>query len=91
MTTRITVTLDDHLAELVRSFAAEDPKAKGNVSDWVAGACRSRMLSEEARAQAKWDREHPEEREAYYAEREAEHEAMYAAERVAQAHPGDAA
>jgi hypothetical protein len=88
MTTRITVTLDDQLAELVRSAAAEDPKAKGNVSEWIARACRSRMLAEEARALAEWQRAHPEETAAMYAEREAEHEAMYAAE--ARRH-GDAA
>jgi hypothetical protein len=88
MTTRITVTLDDHLADLVRQFAADDPRANGNVSEWVAGACRSRMLSEEARALAAWHRAHPEETAAFYAEREAEHEAMYAAEAH---HQGDAA
>ncbi|MEV0344053.1 hypothetical protein AB0H49_34090 [Nocardia sp. NPDC050713] len=80
MTTRITVTLGDQLAELIRTYAAEDPRAKGNVSDWVARACRSRMLAEEARALAQWQREHPEETAEFYREREAEHEAMHAAE-----------
>lgn len=70
MTTRITVTLDDQLAALVRWCAADDQKAKGNVSEWITKACRSRILTEEARALAKWDRDHPTQTAAFYAERE---------------------
>lgn len=84
MTTRITVTLDDRLAEQVRAAATDS--AGGNVSDWISKACVSRMLSEEARALAAWQRAHPEETTEFYREREAEHEAMHAA-----AHQGDAA
>ncbi|WP_157556888.1 hypothetical protein [Nocardia acidivorans] len=80
MTTRITVTLDDRLAEQIREFATADAKTQGNVSEWIAGAARARMLAEEARALAKWQREHPEETAAFYAEREAEHALMHASE-----------
>lgn len=75
MTTRITVTLDDLLAEQIRDAATDT--AGGNVSEWVSKACRSRMLAEEARALAAWQREHPEQTAAECAEREAEHEAMF--------------
>ncbi|MEU4183610.1 hypothetical protein AB0H76_39075 [Nocardia sp. NPDC050712] len=87
MTTRITITLDDRLAEQVRDAATQDPRARGNVSEWLAKAARSRMLAEEARALAKWQRDHPEETSEMYAEREAEHEAMHADEHL----QGDAA
>lgn len=70
MTTEFVVTLDDQLAEMVRSYATADSKANGNVSDWIASACRSRMLAEDARALALWELQHPNETAAAYAERQ---------------------
>ncbi|MGW0058112.1 hypothetical protein [Nocardia nova] len=46
MTTRITITLDDRTADLVREAAG----GPGRVSEWMATAARKRLLSDEARA-----------------------------------------
>lgn len=51
---RVTITLDDHLAALVRDAAAD-----GNVSAWMAEAARSRLLRAAAEAEAAHDRAHP--------------------------------
>ncbi|MGV9336526.1 hypothetical protein [Nocardia sp. NPDC003726] len=65
---QLTITLNDRLAELVRA------RADGDVSAWIAKACTSRLLQEEAQALAAWQRAHPAETAAEYAEAEAERE-----------------
>ncbi|MEU2043585.1 hypothetical protein [Nocardia niwae] len=64
----LTITLDDRLAALVQAEAA------GDVSAWIAKACTSRLLRQEAEALAVWQRAHPAETAAQYAEAEAERE-----------------
>ncbi|MEV6562940.1 hypothetical protein AB0M22_44985 [Nocardia sp. NPDC051756] len=76
MTGRLTVTMDDRLAALVRDAAARE--TGGNVSEWLTRAATSRLLAADAAALAAWDAAHPDERSAELAEREAEREARWA-------------
>ncbi|WP_156370821.1 hypothetical protein [Nocardia arizonensis] len=85
MTTRTTITMDDALFAMVRDAAGS------NVSDWIAKACRSRLLAEDARALAAWQRTHPGETADAYAEAEAEREARDRADEEAARRRGDAA
>ncbi|WP_067470341.1 hypothetical protein [Nocardia amamiensis] len=71
-----TITLDDRLAALVQAEAA------GDVSAWIAKACTSRLLRQEAEALAAWQRAHPAETAAQYAEAEAEREFVDELERL---------
>jgi hypothetical protein len=85
MTARTTITMDDALFAMVREAAGS------NVSDWIAKACRSRLLAEDARALAAWQRAHPAETAEAYAEVEAERETRDRAEDEAARRRGDAA
>jgi hypothetical protein len=69
--TRTTITMDDALYAMVKDAAGP------NVSEWIAKACRSRLLADDARAWAAWERAHPEETAARRAESETEREARY--------------
>ncbi|MFE4459257.1 hypothetical protein ACFROC_18035 [Nocardia tengchongensis] len=80
---RLTITVPDRLADQARDAAG------GNVSGWITGAIRSRLLAEDARALAAWQAAHPEATAAAYAEAEAEYEAATAPARGHRA--GDAA
>jgi hypothetical protein len=84
MTVRTTITMDDRLYALVREAAG------GNVSEWIARAARSRLLAEDARAMAEWDRMHPEGRAAWHTDVEAEREARWASEEAERKRHGDA-
>lgn len=75
-----TITLDDRLAALIQAEAA------GDVSAWIAKACTSRLLRQEAEALAAWQRAHPAETAAQYAEAEAEHEFVAELERLRAEH-----
>jgi hypothetical protein len=85
-----TISMDDALFTLVEQAAGE------NLSEWIAKACRSRLLAEAARAQAEWERAHPaeaaKERAAEAArnlEAEAEQEVWHQAEEAARRRGGD--
>ncbi len=75
--------MDDALYIRVREAAGE------NLSEWVARACRSRLLSEGMREVAVWEQEHPAEaaaaraaEAAWQLEIEAEQEAQHLAEQA---------
>ncbi|MFI5721117.1 hypothetical protein [Nocardia sp. NPDC051750] len=69
---RVTITLDDHLAALVR-----DAAAGGNVSAWMAEAARSRLLRAAAEAEAVHDRAHPDAEAERLAEMESAREDLW--------------
>lgn len=77
MTTRITVTVEDELAALIRSAARMDPKTRGNVSEWLARAARSRLLREAALGEIEWERAHPDRAQIRMEEVEAERDARW--------------
>ncbi|MGY5210077.1 hypothetical protein [Nocardia gipuzkoensis] len=76
----MTIILDDRLAELIQADGA------GDVSAWIAKACTSRLLRQDAEAWAAWQREHPVETAAQYAEAEAERELVDELERLRAEH-----
>lgn len=75
MTVRTTITMDDYTYALVKAASG------GNISEWLTKAARKRLLADEARAVAVWQRQHPEETAQRYAEAEAELAEAEAAER----------
>ncbi|MBF6289895.1 hypothetical protein [Nocardia cyriacigeorgica] len=50
---KATISMDDALFTHVREAAGE------HLSEWIAKACRDRLLSEGVRAAIVWEREHP--------------------------------
>ncbi|WP_107661106.1 hypothetical protein [Nocardia suismassiliense] len=72
-TTTIAVPLDDSLLALVRNAAGET-----SVDEWIAKACRDRLLHDELHHLRRWENEHPDEaarERAAEAQRILEHEA----------------
>ncbi|MBF6370297.1 hypothetical protein IU469_32005 [Nocardia puris] len=70
-------------------MAQVEAAADGDLSGWIARACRSRLLSEQCRAVAEWEREHPVEAAAARAQHtrellevEAEQYARFLAEQI---------
>ncbi|WP_157124955.1 hypothetical protein [Nocardia pseudovaccinii] len=87
----LTIKLPEHFLTVAREVAeAEDT----TLSAWAAKAVTEKLLRLAAQAETEWDRAHPEETAAAFAEREAEYEARRQAEdaedAAAQRH-GDAA
>jgi hypothetical protein len=87
-----TISMDSALLARVRAAAGE------NLSEWIAKACRSRLLSEGVRDAVVWEREHPAEAAAARTaeairqlETEAEREVRYQAEQAARHRGGDGA
>ncbi|MEU4841816.1 hypothetical protein [Nocardia testacea] len=78
-----TISMDDALFAHVRAAAGED------LSEWIAKACRHRLLSEGVREAVVWEREHPAEaaaarmeEAAWHLETEAEREVQYLADQA---------
>ena len=78
MTERISVTMDDRLAALVRDAA--ERQSGGNVSDWLSRAARRALLADDARALAAHATAHPGEHAEQLAEAETERDARWRAE-----------
>ncbi|WP_157513945.1 hypothetical protein [Nocardia concava] len=85
MTTRMTITVNDRLAALVREAAGS------NISEWVSKAMTQRLLSEDAVALAAHAAADPTGTKAWYDDMEAEHEAATAADGSHRHPKGDAA
>jgi len=86
-----TIEIDDILLAQVRDMAAGE-----NLSEWIAKACRQRLLNEGLRSAVVWERAHPAEAAeartdeiTRLLENEAEVEVRYQAEQTAQQRGGD--
>ncbi|MGN2635011.1 hypothetical protein ACTD5D_02210 [Nocardia takedensis] len=57
-----TISIDDALLARIRESGGE------NLSEWIAAACRSKLLTDAAHAAHEWERTHPDEAAAARAE-----------------------
>ena len=71
----VTIDLPEHFLTVAREAAATEGVS---LETWCSKALLRQMLHLAAVEEAEWERAHPEARAAFYAEREAEHEAMFA-------------
>jgi hypothetical protein len=78
----LTIDLPEHYLNVAREVAESEGVS---LETWCSKGLQSHLLRLAAEAVAEEERQHPEETAAFYAEREVEHEAMYAKEQQEEA------